>query len=180
MPANAARKESTSKKSPHSRDLVQAREREAQVLELRKSGASFRQMAKMLGMTEEGCRRVLKRALEGLRQVVEEEGPHVRDLELARLDTMLVGTWDRARKGDLGAVKTVLSIMQQRARYIPGLEVPSRAEVTGANGGPLVGTADAMVLLQRFDAIDKAVETRAALEAKLAAATVVEPTPSES
>jgi hypothetical protein len=49
----------------------------------------------------------------------------VRQQELDRLDHMLVGVWHRAQQGDDKAIQTVLHIMTRRARYIPGLEVPT-------------------------------------------------------
>lgn len=91
-------------------------ERRRQALELRKAGATYEQIAAELGIRS-------KRAAWGivqtaLAEITREPAQAVLDLELSRLDAMLLGLWPTARKGNHGAVDRVLRIMDRRARYL--------------------------------------------------------------
>ena len=60
-----------------------------------------------------------------------------RALELARLDALQVGLWDRAVGGDVKAVNAVLRIIEQRSRLL-GLDKPEAAQ---AGSGSVVDPA---------------------------------------
>ena len=109
-------------------------ERRRQALELRKAGATYEQIAAELGIKS-------KRAAWGivqtaLAEITHEPAQQVLDLELARLDAMLVGLWSTARKGNHGSVDRVLRIMDRRARYL------------GLDAQPEQTTVDASALAQ--------------------------------
>ena len=57
--------------------------------------------------------------------MIREPAESVLNLELARLDHLLMGSYPKAIKGDPVAINSVLRIMAQRARYL-GLEVPAQ------------------------------------------------------
>ncbi|MFE1451995.1 hypothetical protein [Streptomyces olivaceoviridis] len=93
----------------------------------------------------------LKRALEAHRDEEAAEVSVYRQQENERLDALLEAAWPRAtqpspvfdKEGnvvgeelDMRAVDTVLRLMDRRAK-LNGLDMPAKAEVTGANGGPL-------------------------------------------
>ncbi|MEV5451588.1 hypothetical protein [Streptomyces sp. NPDC052535] len=99
----------------------------------------------------------LKRALEAHRDEERAEVSVYRQQENERLDALLEAAWPAAttpkpirnKEGDvvgeeidMRAVDTVLRLMDRRAK-LNGLDMPVKAEVTGADGGPLaVSTAD--------------------------------------
>lgn len=150
------------RKSRMAADRTKGMEREFRALELRKAGASFSTMAKEMGMSVAGARNCLIRAISWLEDACREEVPHVRRLELERLDAMILGLWGKARTGEPQAVERVLSIMRQRARFTPGLEVTPGIEIGGPGGGPIVtSSAEAGLLLQRFDSIAQAMTASA-------------------
>ena len=49
---------------------------------------------------------------------------------VAALDGLLMGHWTRASNGDVTATRTVLSIMDRRAKLL-GLDAPPRLDITG-------------------------------------------------
>lgn len=99
------------------KDTIDARQRMFEVLELRKQGLNFRQIADRVdGISNPGnAYRLFKKALT---EVTREPAEEVLTLELERLDTMLVGLWKRASTGDEWAIDRVLKIMDRRARYL--------------------------------------------------------------
>jgi hypothetical protein len=97
------------------------------------------------------CPRDLTRALEAHRDEEAAEVGIYRQQENERLDELLEAAWPRAtqpspvfdKEGnligeelDMRAVDTVLRLMDRRAK-LNGLDMPAKAEITGANGGPL-------------------------------------------
>ncbi|MFD7615776.1 hypothetical protein [Streptomyces sp. NPDC059802] len=101
-----------------------------------------------------------KDVIRGLQARLRDEAAEVgvyRQQENERLDALLEAAWPRATEPrpifnkdgevigeelDIRAVDTVLRLMDRRAK-LNGLDMPVKAEVTGADGGPLaVSTAD--------------------------------------
>lgn len=116
-----------------SRTLV-AREREAEAVKLRESGASFEKIGKQLGVTTSGAYRAVARSLTRVIAQTSESAAQLRALELQRLDKLLLALWPRASKGDDAAVDRVLRVMERRAKLC-GLDAPVR--VSGPDDGPI-------------------------------------------
>jgi hypothetical protein len=76
------------------------------------------------------------RAIERRVKEISEGAEEVLNLELQRLDTMLLAVWPKAASGDSGAIDRVLKLMDRRARYL-GLDTPQRLEHTGREGEPI-------------------------------------------
>ncbi len=110
-------------KSKGAPEKVRARERELRALELRKAGATYRRIGEHLGITEQGAHKAVMRALNKLIADVSESADQLRELEVQRLDAMLLGLWDQARLGDVKAVTASLRVMERRARML-GLDLP--------------------------------------------------------
>ena len=99
----------------------------------------------------QGASKDLIRALEEARDAEKAEASVYRQQENERLDSLLEAVWGKAttpspifdkerqivgEEIDLKAVDTVLKLMDRRAK-LNGLDMPVKAEVTGADGGPL-------------------------------------------
>lgn len=114
-----------------------AAEKAVYALELRQAGASYREVARLVGWKSPGAAH--KAVMKALVELKQEPAEELRTLSLARLDALLAGgLYRKARTGDLAAVDRVLSIMREQRRYVPGLEVPTNAEITGPGGGAIV------------------------------------------
>ena len=98
----------------------------AQAVDMRLGGASYRQISKALGVPLATTHRHVQRML----TEYAETATQLRDMEVARLDRLLMGHWTKAIGGDVNATRTVLSIMDRRAKLL-GLDAPPRIDLTG-------------------------------------------------
>lgn len=106
---------------------LSAVERQLQALDLRKTGASYPQIARALGYkSPSGAFQAVNAALE---RVVREPAEEVRALELERLDRLQFAAWPAASQGDVKAIDAILRIMKRRAELL-GLDAPTRINVT--------------------------------------------------
>lgn len=104
------------------------------MLELRRAGVTFDQIAKSVGYTNKGTayeayRRALTRTLQ-------QPADEVRELELDRLDRAQTAIWASVMQGDPAAVNTLLKIMDRRSKYL-GLDAPvkQQVEIAAYDGG---------------------------------------------
>lgn len=118
-----------------------AAERRVKALELRKAGASYRQIGRTLGVSEKTAHGDVHRALAHLAQLETETATALRTLELARLDALYTGHFSRAVAGDDKAARICIAIQERRARLL-GLDAPVRTELTGKDGAPLAFCAE--------------------------------------
>jgi len=127
--------------------------RRTKLLELRRQGVRYDddRVADLGYSSPDAARKDLHRALEAHRAAEAAEIGIYRQQENERLDALLEAAWPRAtqpspvfdKEGnviseelDMRAVDTVLRLMDRRAK-LNGLDMPTKAEVTGAGGGPL-------------------------------------------
>jgi hypothetical protein len=143
MPASKAQRASTSK-------------RRAQAIALRLAGMDYQTIADRLDYSSRGAAsKDVHRALEENLEAESAAAQTLRELEVQRLDRMQAAAWAKAAKGDLKAIETVLKVIDRRCRLL-GLDKPARAEITGADGGPLqVETVDLAELEALITLIDE-------------------------
>lgn len=107
------------------RRALRVAERRAFVLQLRKAGLSYRKIAEAVrqqfppeelpkNYDERRAHEDVRRELKKLKALAED----VRQLELERLDEMLVAIWPQAQNGQFEAIDRVLKIMRHRAQLI--------------------------------------------------------------
>ncbi len=118
-----------SKTSPRK---MRAKEREVEALNLRKSGATYDQIGKALGITTQGAYKAIIRSLKRLNEQNSESSEELRRLEVERLDRMLVAIWPQVLNGNQGAVDRAIKISERRAKLL-GLDAPTRADITSNN-----------------------------------------------
>ncbi|WP_461152340.1 hypothetical protein [Saccharopolyspora tripterygii] len=125
--------------SPASPQNVANTQRRERALQLRLSGATFQQIADELGYTDKTA--AYKSIRHALDRIGREEAQELFDLDLARLDRLLMAVWPQAMKGDLFAVDRALKIMERRARMVgyDGVQLTitsSSGDAPVANGLP--------------------------------------------
>jgi len=113
--------------SKASEKRIAAAERAASALELRKGGLGFAAIARQLGYA--GPSGAYQAIMAALHAVTREPARELVDLELARLDDLLLGLWPDARRGNVLKIDRVLKIMARRAALL-GLDAPQRVAVT--------------------------------------------------
>jgi hypothetical protein len=110
---------------------IETAERERKAVVAALSGASFDDIARDLGYTTRaGAWKAVQRAL---KRTVQPAADEYRQLELMRLDRLLVGLWpiaigDGDTPPDYEAIDRVIRIMQRRAKLL-GLDAPVKIDV---------------------------------------------------
>ncbi len=112
-------------------DLAAAAIKQAKGLEMRASGATYDQIAKVCGWNSANAAFMGVNA--ALKKMLKEPAEHVRSLELKRLDGMLYPFLKQAKEGNQGAVDRVLRIMARRAALL-GLDAPVKIAPTNPEG----------------------------------------------
>lgn len=113
---------------------VEAVMRQKQALDLRIAGLPYQDIADRLGYAARGAAH--KAVMSALTHTLQEPADNLRQIEVARLDKMLLALWPKVLKADVAAIDRALRIAERRARLL-GLDAPTRQELTGAEGGPM-------------------------------------------
>jgi hypothetical protein len=123
-----------------------ARERQQQALELRKAGATYREIAAALGYYNEGG---AKKAVDAvMKRTVYDLAEDIVTLDLQRLDEMQKLCVHRMRtKGDLSQIDRVMRIMERRY-MLAGVAPSTVAKIQEAYGldGAVINNAGVMVV----------------------------------
>jgi hypothetical protein len=118
-------------KNSTSKRTVQAEERRERCLELRRAGASYRDIGEQLGISPSAAYKHVNVALNRLREDVNEQAGDLRTLELMRLDSLFEKAYGAAMAGDLAATDRCLRCMERRSKLL-GLDAALRAEISGS------------------------------------------------
>jgi len=98
------------------------------------AGATYAAIAQAVGYTnKQGAEWAVRRALQ---KTIQEPADQMRQLDLHRLDQMLLAVWGRAKGGNLDCIDMVLKILARRARLL-GLDAPEKQVITGERGEPV-------------------------------------------
>lgn len=104
---------------------------------LRMAGATYAAIAEQVELPIEEVERLVAEGVASLSS----ESPETRArLDLARLDTLLMGIWKQASRGDTAAVTQALKITGQRAALL--------AHLGGEPGGESVSVSDEIAQLR--------------------------------
>lgn len=99
-----------------------------QALGLRKSGATYAEIAEQLKISEPTAWRRVQRALKAIAKLSAKEAEEVKILELARYDFYLRSLDKKIRAGDEKSVRVALVVSERRSRLL-GLDQPIKVEV---------------------------------------------------
>lgn len=111
-------------------------EKEARIIELRRTGATWEFIAKVTGYANaSGAYKAYQRALG---KIVQPKIDELRAVEVDRLDRLQFAIWERAKDGDIKAIDAVLRILDRRTRIL-GLDAPTKiqAEIVTYDGSIL-------------------------------------------
>jgi DNA-binding CsgD family transcriptional regulator len=92
-------------------------------LRLRRTGASYREIAVQLAVDVATAYSDVRAELAALREQTVEEAKELRDLELQRFDEMTAGLWPQVRAGSPAHVTAAVRVSERRARLF-GLDAP--------------------------------------------------------
>ena len=114
-------------------DSVNSHEKEERALDLRRAGASYRDICKALGVSVATAHKLVARGMKRLIARCEEKAEDIKSMELDRLDKLSLAVWPQAMKGHLQAVDRMLKIMDQRAKLL-GAYAPTKIASTNPEG----------------------------------------------
>jgi hypothetical protein len=107
------------------------RARANQALELRIAGATYRQIAASLGVSEKAAYYDVQDELGRLYPIIHGQAERLRELEAARLDRLHVALAAGIKAGRESAIVATVRVMERRAKLC-GLDAPTKLEVSGA------------------------------------------------
>lgn len=127
---------------PPRRDRTSAKqiehaEKRYQALQLRKAGASYRDIARQM---EVSTATAFYWVEQEMKAVPAEDAVTLRQQEVERLDRLQQAVWTNALKGDVPSVNTAVGIIDRRAKLL-GLDAPQQVQVGVANVD-ISGTAE--------------------------------------
>lgn len=105
---------------------IVAVDKRKQVVELRRSGLGWDEIAAQTGYKSRGAAYTAFK--EALRETIREPTQQLIDLEVARLDALFLAMWEPAMQGDHQATDRAIRIMERRAKLL-GLDAPERVEI---------------------------------------------------
>jgi hypothetical protein len=105
---------------------IEAVDKRKHVVELRRSGLGWDEIAKQAGYASRGA--AYTAFTLALKEVVREPTRELVELELQRLDTLFMAMWELAKGGDYQATDRAIRIMERRAKLL-GLDAPERLQV---------------------------------------------------
>lgn len=117
-----------------SAETLQAELNRQKALELKLAGATFRDIAKALGVSVSTAHGYVKDWLDDIRAENAELANDVKRIALARLNKMRMSLWSKREQPRVA--DTLLRIDEREARLL-GLDAPLRWEGSGPGGGPI-------------------------------------------
>lgn len=103
-------------------------ERQLQALEMRKSGFTYREIGKRLGISHVQAFKDVNDELKRLADERADSADELRQLELEKLDKYEANLTHWAEAGNVDAVKALLKVQERRSKLL-GLDAPERKDV---------------------------------------------------
>ena len=103
---------------------------------MRIAGASYEMIGQKLGFSRQYAHKLISGHLQQLAAENRDSFTELQELELGRLDRLLLGVWNAAISGDPQSIDRTLKIMERRSKLL-GLDAPERKEISGVDGGPI-------------------------------------------
>lgn len=137
------------KRSPR---LTRAAERRLKAVTLREAGASYQQIGDHLNVTKQRAHQLVEEACQEMEEKTKETAAAVIQLELQRLDRMVLSIYPKAKAGDLYSIDRMLKLSERRTKML-GIDPPQKVaptDPTGEKEFDFSGMTDAE-LEQRFN-----------------------------
>ncbi len=126
----------TDKKTRNTKQQIRQAKRQAnwlQALRMRQQGYSYYAIGREMGVQQAQAYQYVKNQLNYIDDKIKEETRNLRTLELTRLDRLLQKLVPALKSKDqyekMAAVDRAIKIMDRRAKFIPGLNVPDESKI---------------------------------------------------
>jgi len=107
-------------------DLERSSKNRDEIMRMAEEGVPLRLIADRVGLDVSRVWRIKEACLNEVSKVVEGRAKHIRALELSRLDRIMRGLWKAVDEGDPESGRTLLKVMERRARLL-GLDLQPEA-----------------------------------------------------
>lgn len=124
-------------------------DRQIKAIELRRMGKGYVEIATALGIGKSQAHRLVKAGLEETKAQVTADAADLKSEALSRLDGMLAGIWQGARKGNVSHIDRVLKIEERRAKLL-GLDAPTKVAETDPDGNAVTASRLSDAALEEF------------------------------
>jgi len=121
------------KQSATSAIKLKGAERRIDVLNARKTGATYNEIATQFEISPTRAYQMVREELEKLTAERTELREEVMQIEMERLDGLFSKAWEKAMAGDLRAIDACLKVMDRRAKML-GIDAPIKVAPTDVSG----------------------------------------------
>ena len=121
------------KQSKASAARVRGADNRKRALELRKSGATYRQIGESIGISMQRAHQLVVDELECLAQLRLRNADELRLLELERLDMVSIPTLNKLKNGDMRAANVWIKLSESRRKLL-GVDAPMKIAPTNPVG----------------------------------------------
>ena len=132
-------------------DLIK---RETQVVELRRTGATWEGIAQVVGYSNAGG--AYKAYQRAMARVFEQPVKEMRDAELDRLDRLQRAYWKDAIEGNVRSADFILRVIDKRAKLL-GLDAPTKIQAEVVNYDAGVIDAEIERIIRELDELDQSI-----------------------
>ena len=114
-------------------DVERIAERQQQAMDLRKSGETYRAIAKALGVSVETAYSDVQTGLRETIALRDKDAEEYREQELTRIDAMLKAIWSKVEAGEPQAVEVARKLSESRRKLL-GIDAPTKIAPTSPDG----------------------------------------------
>ena len=108
--------------------------RQEEALKLRIEGKTYREIGTALGVHRTTAIRLVSSALASVGLEIASNREELRNLQAARLESLVAALWPKVQSGDVKAVNVMVNVLNRYARLF-GLDAPKTIEATVRNDG---------------------------------------------
>lgn len=95
---------------------------------MRLAGSSYQEIGEALGVTRQSAFDMVEKVIDDTNKEARESVKRLKNMELMRLDYMLLKLREGIDRGDVQSITAALKIMERRAKY-KGLDAPAKSKV---------------------------------------------------
>ena len=126
---------------PTATKQLKGRELEKEATKLRIAGVTFQAIGDALGVSDEGARKAVKRALERTMKEIEGASDELREIERQRLESLIFAVMTAAKSGRIDAVEAARRLSES-IRKLMGLDITKPPQIALINIEGLNSTLD--------------------------------------
>lgn len=129
-----------------------ASERRAQILRMKVEGHDAASIAAHFEMSPNTVRKDITRAVRKAKDLEIQEADLYRQVQLTRLETLLLAVWADAKAGDVRASEQARKLIAD-ITDLTGVKIPVRTEISGPDGGAIPFSSGELAELEALIAI---------------------------